>query len=187
MSKRKSTAKPIPIPSCVENAGIGAVTIYLTSVKAGNKPAFAEMLAMREPPGGKTESTFLSNFGTLLDQFDGDERYVNTLVAAARKNGYNPGINDVYMPTIANEMGDPEAFIRSRGEAIKVAEKRGSELTIDGETKVKHQEPLEDPFDTAPVLAENLIAPEVKKAQAANPKLSAGEAREMVIDKHGRK
>ena len=48
---------------------------------------------------------------------------------------------------------------------------------------MEHRQPEDDPFDSAPKLAENLIAPEVVKAQAANPKLSAGEAREMVIDK----
>jgi hypothetical protein len=179
--------KPILIPSCVRARGGKAAWIYAEAIAKGNKPGFAEMLAMQEAPAGQTESTFLANFGKLADQFDNDDRYVNTLVEAARANGYNPSPNDVYMPTIANKMGDPRAFIKSRGEAKKVAEERGSALTINGKTEVEHRQPEDDPFDSAPKLAENLIAPEVVKAQAANPKLSAGEAREMVIDKHGSK
>jgi len=179
--------KNIVIPRCVIEAGPEAVKIYSISVGNGNKPSFAEMLALRKAPSAETEDTFLSNFGRLRDQFDQDDRYVGELVKAARKDGYNPGENDVYMPTIATKFGDPRAFIKSRAEARAVAEERGTELTVNGRTIVKHREPEQDPYETAPKLNDALVAPEVKKLRRENPKLSVHEAREAVIDKHGSK
>jgi hypothetical protein len=112
---------------------------------------------------------------------------VGELVKAARKSGYNPGENDVYMPTIAESFGDPRAFIKSRAEAKRVAEERGTELTVNGRTVVKHREPELDPYETAPKLDDKLAAPEVAKLRKLNPKLSVAEAKEAVIEKHGSK
>jgi len=177
----------IQIPRYIVSRGPTAERIYSEAIRKGNKPGFAEMLAMRKAPSAETESTFLSNFGKLEDQFDGDAKYTEAVVSAARKQGYNPSPNDVYQPAIANQMGDPRAFIKSRGEAIAVAEERGAELEINGRTVAKHRQPEIDPYETAPQLSDDLAAPEVKKLMASNKKLSADEAREAVNEKHGRK
>jgi hypothetical protein len=177
----------VNVPRHIVSLGPTAEYIYTEAIRKGNKPGFAEMLAMRKAPSAETESTFLSNFGKLLDQFDGDEHYTDAVVAAARKQGYNPSPNDVYQPALASQMGDPQAFIKSRGEAIAVAEERGAELEINGRTVVKHRQPEVDPYETAPQLSNDLAAPEVAKLMKSNNKLSAGEAREAVNEKHGSK
>ena len=177
----------INVPRHIVSRGPTAEWIYTEAIKKGNKPGFAEMLAMRKAPSAETESTFLSNFGKLQDQFDGDEQYTEAVVAAARQQGYNPSPNDVYQPAIANKIGDPRAFVKSRGEAIAVAEDRGAELEINGRTVAKHRQPEVDPFENAPQLADDLAAPEVAQLMASNKKLSATEAREAVNEKHGSK
>lgn len=174
------------VPSYIKRRGSIACNIYLTSIGQGNSHKLAEMFAMRQAPSAETESTFLANFGKLQDQFDGDEFHTEAVVAAARKQGYNPSPNDVYQPAIAKCIGDPRAFVKSRGEAIAVAEERGAELEINGRTVAKHRQPEIDPYETAPQLADDLAAPEVAKLMASNKKLSAGEAREAVNEKHGR-
>lgn len=144
-----------------------------------------EMLALRKAPGCETEATHLSNFGTLLSQFNGDERALKEHVKAAQEHGYTPGVNDVYIPTLARFKGDPEAHISSRGDAVRLAEKRGEGLEINGREVVKSREPESDPWDDRTVLAEDLIQESLPEVMASNPTLNAADAREVVIEKHG--
>ena len=144
-----------------------------------------DRLGSRRSPGCETDTTFLSNFGSLDSQFDGDRRYTEELVKQARQQGGNPQINDVYLPTIAQRPGDPRAFVRSVGEARAYAEETGRGLTVNGREVLQGQEPEIDPFETAPKMDEELVRKELPAALTENPKLSLPEAREMIIEKHG--
>jgi putative FmdB family regulatory protein len=62
-------------------------------------------------PAIRTSTTSFSGRGTLLQQFDGDEKEAGRVVAAARKQGYNPSIYDIYEPCLADRCGDPKAFL----------------------------------------------------------------------------
>lgn len=70
-----------------------------------------DMIESRQTPMSRTNDDFHRGRGTLLDQMEGDENWTRHLVAQARKRGYNPGPNDVYLGQFADGTGDPAAFI----------------------------------------------------------------------------
>lgn len=157
----------------------------LARQKKRNAGKLDEMLASRKAPGCETDDTYLSNFGTLLSQFGGDEHALKEHVKAAKEAGYTPGDNDVYIPTLAKFKGDPEAHISSRGDAVRLAEKRGEGLEINGRKVVESREPESDPWDEREILAEDLIQESLPDVMASDPTLSVADAREVVIEKHG--
>lgn len=157
----------------------------MTAKKRRLHGGIEEILRSRQVPGAKTDTSFLSSFGTLLDQCDGDERYCQHLVNEARKQGYEPGANDVYMPTIAQRMGDPRAFIRSKGEMIRLAEERGKALEIDGEEVVHQREPDRDPWEREHKLNPELVKEVLPMVKAANPKADPRELVQIAEEKFG--
>lgn len=174
------------IPREVTAAGPGAEWIYQEAISKGNSPRMAEMLALRKAPSPDTDDTFLAGRGTLLKQFDGDERAMNARIQEAQRHGYTPGVNDVYMPTLAQFPGDPRAFVRSKGECVRLAEERGTALELKGRQVVKGRTPDRDPMEDRVALAEDLIQESIPEVIRENPKLAndIGEARAAVIDKH---
>lgn len=171
-------------------AGPMAEWIYQESIRKGNSPAMAEMLALRKAPSAETDDTYLANFGTLLQQFDGDERAVQAHIEKCQKfHGFTPRENDVYIPTLAQSPGDPRAHIRSRGEAQRYAEEIGVELQINGRTVTKNREPERDPWEGPPILKESIIRESAPDMLKENPKLAnrPNELREAIIDKHAMK
>jgi len=62
-------------------------------------------------PAIRTDATFLRGRGTLLQQCDGDEKEVKRIVDGARKQGYTPNMYDTYEPCLADNCGDPRAFL----------------------------------------------------------------------------
>lgn len=85
---------------------------------AKDKAKCKDMLNAQQPPGHRTDTGWHAGRGTLLSQMDGDQVWTNHLAKEARKQGYNPGANDVYIGQLANSTGDPNAFFKpSEGRA----------------------------------------------------------------------
>lgn len=63
-------------------------------------------------PIGRTADDFHRGRGTLLDQMEGDEQWTKHIVQEARKRGYTPSANDVYIGQLADCPGDPKAFFK---------------------------------------------------------------------------
>lgn len=109
------------------------------------------------PPGAVTDREFFANRGTLADQFDGDPEGLKAVVAGARARGYNPSASDVYLETLADDIGDPAGFVPAsggRGHIKKVCEARGDECR--GMVNVKPVR-FDPPPDAGPSLAEDII------------------------------
>jgi len=141
-----------------------------------------------------TDTTRTAGRGTLMEQFSGNEEQVGDLVRAARQNGYEPGINDIYEPGLANRPGDPAAFIKSgdyEHHVRKVCTARGT--GCNGPVKVKTPEPAEP--TKKPRLSPKIVDRHAKRALAHSPELRAKlkskgkhgihELRESIVDKHG--
>lgn len=78
----------------------------------------------------ETETQFSASIGTLDKQFEGASDQLEEVVKGAKKRGYTPHYNDVYMPQIADDVGDPAAFCKPnevKHHVKKVCEERGWE------------------------------------------------------------
>ena len=95
---------------------------YEAMRKKGVPHRGAEMLALQQPPGSKTDREQFANVGTLDKQLGDDADYI---CGQARKRGYNPSPHDLYMENLADEPGDPKAFVKSRGDILRRCEERG--------------------------------------------------------------
>ena len=80
---------------------------------ARGKQNIKDICKSRKCPGLRSDTTsFHAGRGTLLQQMDGDEVYTKILVDKARKQGYNPGANDVYIGQLADTCGEPKAWFK---------------------------------------------------------------------------
>jgi len=143
------------------------------------------MLAFQKAPRGHTDASFTQFRGTLEQQFAGDPEGLAQVVAAAKRQGYTPSYTDVYLPNLADSVGDPRAFVKTRGELKKVCEERGLECT--GTVNVKGRERREIPNVR---LADDIAEAAVNDMIRENPDLSRKnrkELKEQVIEKHGGK
>lgn len=148
----------------------------------------AEMLAYQRAPRCMTDRELFEGMGTLADQFPGEDRYVEMIVAGARANGYEPGLHDVYMPNLARFTGDPEAFVPptgGRGHIKKICEKRG--IPCEGAVNVSAP-----PVDKEPAkvrLGEDLVEESINEMVRQDPdiarKATRRDLRDEVISKHG--
>ena len=95
-----------------------------------------------------TDNEFLAGHGTLAQQFDGAEDQLKDVLDGARARGFTPGIHDVYLSSIADDVGDPKAFVPPDGgrhHVKKVAEKHN--LAVNG--MVNHKPVMFDPANTS--------------------------------------
>jgi len=140
--------------------------------------------------GLRTTTEWLSRHGTLLNQFgdtpDG-RRNLNSRIAAAKRAGYTPNMNDVYDPTIAASPGDPDGFIPSSdadGHVRRVIAERGvgcQEGLVTAATPAPSEEPKKTKLD------EKIVNKLTRRRIRANPDLAAKDQqalREEVIDTH---
>jgi hypothetical protein len=175
-----------PMPHDIAIAHPSVQARYLTLLRNGNSPQFAEMLALRQAPASKTDREFLAGRGMLADQI-GCPHQLNDIVGAAQAHGYTPGANDVYDPGLARFMGDPEAFIPpqdARGHVKRVCEARG--WAAHGMVEVKHRQPEKEPENCR--LAPDLIEERMRHMIADNPDLARKDKAELaaeIVEKHG--
>lgn len=142
------------------------------------------MLASRKAPASRTDNDWFRGKGKLLDQFGGNAEVTAGVVSAARHHGYNANENDVYVPQIAEFIGDPKAFVPAcggLGHIKKVCETRD----IDCEGAVTHRR-VRDPKPPQKVkLAKDLVDRGVGQLLKEDPGLAVRpiqELRERVIE-----
>lgn len=168
------------IPQSVKNAGPAAVATYKASIAAGGTPQFAEMCALQIPPGTRgSDRAFME--GRCAGEWYGQmPKYLaDQMVRQAKKAGINTA-GKFYMGGIADRRGpaDPEAWVSSRDDVLRVCKKR--DLEIHG--TVEYVPPDKGPpkeVDINPRILREQVRAEMKK----NPKLTKGEATEKVKDR----
>jgi len=132
-----------------------------------------------------TDATFMKGRKMLGDQLQAKD--LKYRLAQARRAGYRPSPNDVYMPTIAEYAGDPKAFVpagNARSHIKKVCENMGASCEEMG-VKLGQSRETE-----APKLAPKLIRQKAQEMIQKDPSLakrSSGEIAELVVSKYGRK
>lgn len=164
--------------------------IYEMAMSNGCGHALADMLASRRAPQAQTDREFFLNQGKLGEQVK-DKVRLRHYIRQAKKHGYNPSPNDVYMTQLARFPGDPEAFVSpsgGRNQVKRTLEKRGwgSEGLVN--VKPAQYTPAMDAPDIP--LGEDIVrdvACEMVKKDPSLRKKKKAELREMVIDKHGKK
>lgn len=180
--------KTIDVPKDVQAAGPNAVRIYKDSIAKGNKPRMAEMFALRQAAGLETDTVFQSSFGTLLSQFGNSKQSLERHVLACQKQGYTPGVNDIYLPTIATKYADPKAHVKTIGEARKLCEERGVPMEVNGKEVLKGREPESDWLENACPLSDQFVVEAAPALIAKDPKLrkaSLEEMRAAAVEVHG--
>jgi len=187
MARRK--VLEIEIPEDVVRRGERAVGIYVTAiVEHKTAPRMAEMFALQQAPRLMTDSVFMEGSGRLGDVMS--ESHLEEVLAGAKKHGFRPNPNDMYMPTLARFPGDPEAFVSHAGGRYyvkKLLEKRGA--GGEGVVKVKSREPSEAPK------RKHRLAPDIVNRTVALMRQEKPELREVpiaklkaqVIETHGQK
>jgi hypothetical protein len=145
-----------------------------------------DIFESRQAPGLHGDDTrFMNAFGTLDKQLGNQ---ADLVVEAAKEQGYTPGINDVYMPSVARTIGDPEAFFhggRGRADLKRTIEDNWGTASVGPWVETKNVE--RPPVETVP-LAEDLIVDRYKEMVLENPdvmKRDIKEVREEIIQKHG--
>jgi hypothetical protein len=160
--------------------------LYEQAKANGATDRLAEMLAAQQAPGARTDREFFRAHSTLDAQFKVD-RHLKHYVRQAKKAGYKPNINDVYLSQLARFPGDPEAFISGgRNQIRRVLEKRG--WGCEGIVDVKpsqYQPEIPDIPLGADIIKET--ACEMVRENPDLAKKSKRELTEMVIDKHAPK
>lgn len=174
------------IPLDVQQAGPQVVAMYESLLSQGYGQKWAEMCALRQPPGVKgTDRMFMERRSNQewLDDMPPDQ--AKRILRDAKAAGISTA-GKFYMSGLADKRGaaDPEAWVDSVADVKKVAAKRN--LTVNG--AVTHQGTPMPPPKTKPLserLTREMIAHERKKNPALKTKKD-GELRDMVVAKYGR-
>ena len=132
-----------------------------------NAKRLKAMLDAQSPPRSMTDVELFADVGTLDKQYRGEEQYLDSIVAGARKHGFNPNPHDFYMGNMARFVGDPEAFVPptgGRGHIRKVCEQRG--IPSSGAVNLAGREPEVDPWEA--IEATQKRAKEVGRSRKAS-------------------
>lgn len=169
------------IPQQISDRGREAIETYRKALPYGEK--FAEMCALQIAPGTKgSDRAFMQ--GRMNNQ-QLDEMPVESakwMVKEAKEAGINIS-GKYYVGGLADKRRwrDPEAWVSSNDDILRVAQKR--RRAVSGTVNY-------DPGPAAPkrkLINERIVAEEVRKELRKNPGAKAGEVRERVIDKHAYK
>lgn len=99
---------------------------YYTCRKQGCSHRLAEMLACQSAPALDTPTTFINGINDNMQ--DEDDPYAKYAVQRAREAGVNiRGAR--YCHQLATEMGDPKAWITSKDDVKKIAERNGQNVS----------------------------------------------------------
>ena len=154
---------------------------------AKDKDNFDEICRTRQCPGLRTDTNFHAGRGTILDQMDGDPQWTQHLVNQALKQGYNPGINDVYLGQLADRTGDPDAWFKpgeGRSELIKRAKKKGKGVEAPGvSVEARPYQEKQGP-QLNPVVTKRLMNTYRASGEASGK--CDRELKDFVVKKHGR-
>lgn len=168
-------------PVSIQQAGPEAASHYRKMLKDGQSPLFAEMCALRCPPGvrGTDRAVMQGRYNMeWLNDLSPDNRH--RVLAAAKKAGINTS-GKYYQSGLADSRGpaDPAAWIDSAADIKRVAQERNLHVTGIVE-HVAHEVPPPTPVP----LSERLIRRALKQYKKAHPNKKEGELREMIVAKH---
>lgn len=153
---------------------------YRSMIEQGMTPRWAEMCALQQPPGTRgTDRAFME--GRYANEWMSVQpKHVTArMIREARASGITTS-GKFFMGGIADRRGhcDPEAWVDSTADILRVAKKR--DLEVHG--IVDYVPPQKGPpkeIDINP----RILNEHVRKEMKANPKLSRGEAVEKVKDR----
>ena len=153
---------------------------YVQMVADGQSPRFAEMCALQQPPGTKgSDRAFMEGrlAGNWIDTMP--KKVANAMLREAKLAGISTA-GKFYMGGIADKRGykDPEAWIDSASDVLRVAKKR--DLEVHG--IVDYVPPTKGPpkeVDINPRILREHVREEMKN----NPTLKRGDAIEKVKDR----
>lgn len=160
---------------------------YLRIRREGETHRWAEMLAMGAPPRIMTDAVYFAGHAGRVE--DMHPIQARAMLTAAHRQGFKPGPNDVYCPSIATSPGDPLAWVPptgGRAHIRRVCEMRG--MGCEGSVSVKAREPEHDPHEHATKMAPDVIRDNAVRMIEANPALKSKrreEIRDMVLANHG--
>lgn len=166
------------IPHQVSEAGHTAVETYKAALPYGER--WAEMCALQIAPGTKgTDRAF--NQGRLnQEQFDDmPKKMAQRIIREAAAAGINTN-GKQYCAGLADKRAycDPEAWVDSTADVVRVARKRN--LTVEG--IVSHKGSAVAPKRT--VLSEGIIQEEMRRYRKLHPGRKKEDLRQMIIEKH---
>lgn len=169
------------IPQEVSDLGASAVETYTRALPYGER--WALMVATQTPPGTRgTDRAFME--GRYNDQWldDMPKRQAERILRDARAVGINPN-GKTYVGGLADHRAhrDPEAWVDSTADVLRVAKKRN--LTVEGIVNHKGTQIPQKP----PALNERIVKEDMKHYRRLHPGKSTAELREMVISKHALK
>lgn len=168
-------------PPEVVAAGPRALNLYEKALPYGER--WATMVALQQPPGTSgTDRAFLEGRQNNEQLNDMPRRQAAYVAREARQAGISIA-GKYYCAGIADKRGwrDPEAWVTSNDDVLRVAKKR--RLHVTGNVNY-------DPGEAPPkrvLLSESIIKDEVQREKRRNPKAKDGELREKIIEKHAYK
>jgi len=168
-------------PPEVVAAGPRALNLYEKALPYGER--WATMVALQQPPGTSgTDRAFLEGRQNNEQLNDMPRRQAAYVAREARQAGISIA-GKYYCAGIADKRGwrDPEAWVTSNDDVLRVAKKR--RLHVTGNVNY-------DPGEAPPkrvLLSESIIKDELQKEKRKNPKAKDGELREKIIEKHAYK
>lgn len=156
---------------------------YRKMIADGQASRFAEMCALRIPPGTKgSDRAFLEGRQNNQQLDTLPKLQAQYMVREAKKAGINIS-GKYYCAGIADKRGwrDPAAWVTSNDDVLNVAKKR--RMSVSGSV---NYDP--GPMDKKPVvLSESIIKDEMRKELKANPRADKRELREKIIEKRAYK
>jgi hypothetical protein len=169
------------VPQEVSDLGSAAVETYTRALPYGER--WALMVATQTPPGTRgTDRAFME--GRLNDQWldDMPKRQAQRILREARAAGINPH-GKTYVGGLADLRAhrDPEAWVDSTADVLRVAKKRN--LTVEGIVNHKGTQIPQKP----PALSERIIQEDIRHYRKLHPGKKTAELREMVLTKHALK
>lgn len=170
-----------------------AMEFYVLRRLEGMSHNFAAMLACQRFPGTKTEVMYFEGRHTLASQFAGNDAQLQAVVAAAQARGYTPGTYDIYEPGLADDLGDPKAFITPSGGTTELKNKlEAAGKSSHGLVQTKRRQPSREPVNCplAPDIVDSIVASRIANDPALAEKIRKDprklrEAREQAVAEHG--
>lgn len=151
---------------------------YEHCLAEGTPPVLAEMFALGQAPGSRTDREFWAG----LHWGEKDPVARDHYARLARRDGVDTA-GKIYLSQLAEHPGDPRAWVSDRHDVRKVCEERGYGCT--GDVTVKGREITRGP-QPAP-LGEDIVQREVERLTKQDPGLAYKDQRElheMVREQH---
>lgn len=158
---------------------------YELSRERGESHTIAEMLALRQVPGGVSDREFMAGHCNGNEFAHCPQMGDKMAELYQRYTGKKPPVGAKYIGDLCRHgmPGDPEAWVSSRGEVKALLQRRG--WGSDGLVKTRNVEPATPAIQVK--LDEKLVRQEMVKQVKENPDLKKdlGELRHNIIQKHG--